>query len=152
MAMSNLLCHVLRERRGYMKLHSRGLQLGLLLGVALAGGAFAVAGEAPSATTAVVHPAPLATEPVEDLAPPAWAAPGTIRGRAEAAAHPEEHDPAEEADFTAEGIPGDAIVAACQGPNPPTTRLHCRAVIAIAEGRMPPGVYSDHQLRERLGE
>jgi hypothetical protein len=124
---------------------------GILVGLALAGSAIALAGEAPPINTEAA-PAPVATEPVEDLAPPAWAPPGTIRGRAEAVAHPEHHDPAQEADFTVEDVPGQAIVNACRGPNPPTTRLHCRAVIAIAEGRMPPGVYSDHQLRERLGE
>ncbi len=134
-----------------MAMHPRAMTAGILVGLALAGSAIALAGEAPPTNTEA-NSAPAATEPVEDFAPPAWAQPGTVRGRAEAVAHPEHHDPAQEADFTVEDLPGEAIVSGCRGPNPPTTRLHCRAVIAISEGRMPPGVYSDHQLRERLGE
>jgi hypothetical protein len=57
----------------------------------------------------------------------------------------------EETDFVAEGAPADWMVKECRSATPLTTVLHCDAIIAIAEGRLAPGAYSDSQLRAKLG-
>jgi hypothetical protein len=60
---------------------------------------------------------------------------------------------AEETDFMAEGAPA-WLVDDCRagGAEAPSTALHCKAIIAIAEGRLEPGSYSDEELREALGD
>jgi hypothetical protein len=64
-------------------------------------------------------------------------------------------DQGEETDFATEGPPSDWIVQQCRhgnasqgGPEPGS--LHCRAIIAIAEGLLAPGAYSDEELRATL--
>lgn len=60
----------------------------------------------------------------------------------------------DEVDFAMEG-PIPWIAEACRKEGPGaigSTALHCDAVIAITEGRMEPGIYSDAQLRAELGE
>jgi hypothetical protein len=59
----------------------------------------------------------------------------------------------DEVDFAAEG-PVPWLAGKCLRDGPAaigSTPLHCEAIIAIAEGRLEPGVYSDAQLRAELG-
>ena len=58
-----------------------------------------------------------------------------------------------ETDFAVEGAPPSWLVDDCRegGDEAPSTALHCEAIIAIAEGRLAPGEYSDEELREALG-
>lgn len=78
----------------------------------------------------------------------------------------------EKTDLATNGTPADWIVNACRGQpasdDAPGTRpadnaaaegvaegtsaLHCQAIIAIADGQLAPGTYSDEELREALGE
>jgi hypothetical protein len=62
-------------------------------------------------------------------------------------------DPGEaaEVDFAAEGAP-TWIVEDCRSETALTTPLHCKAIIAIAEGKLEPGSYSDSELLEKLDE
>ena len=58
----------------------------------------------------------------------------------------------DEVDFMIEGPPADWMVETCRSSVPPTTPLHCDAIIAIAEGRLEPGTYSDDELRAAVAE
>ncbi len=62
-------------------------------------------------------------------------------------------DPGEaaEVDFAAEGAPA-WIVEDCRSDTALTTPLHCQAIIAIAEGKLAPGSYSDSELQAKLDE
>jgi hypothetical protein len=62
---------------------------------------------------------------------------------------PSEED---EVNFAAEGpAPWQAETCRREGPSGlGTTPLHCEAIIAVTEGRLAPGTYSDEQLREQL--
>lgn len=58
----------------------------------------------------------------------------------------------DEVDFAAEG-PAPWIAESCrkEGPGPVmATQLHCDAIIAVTEGRLEPGSYSDARLRAEL--
>jgi hypothetical protein len=61
---------------------------------------------------------------------------------------------ADEVDFAAEGpAPWQADDCREEGPEAlGSTPLHCEAIIAVTEGRLAPGVYSDEQLRAELHE
>ncbi len=85
-----------------MTLNPRAVLAGTLVGLVVAGGALAIAAEAPPPTTSSLQPVttPVPTDPADDLAPPAWAPRGTVRGQAVAQAQPEHHDPAADTDFT----------------------------------------------------
>lgn len=60
----------------------------------------------------------------------------------------------DEVDFAAEG-PSPQLAEVCRTGGAQaagSTALHCDAIIAVAEGRLPPGTYSDEQLRAKLGD
>jgi hypothetical protein len=133
-------------------LRRRGLIAGFVAVLVIASTGLAIADEsgtsesAPAASTSPSDPATPFTGPESFGAVPEmeWR-------KAQGLPRPSEAD---EVDFAAEGpVPWQAKACRKEGAEAlGSTPLHCKAIIAVTEGRLAPGAYSDEQLRKQLGE
>lgn len=129
-----------------MRLNPRAVAIGVALGVLSGGGILALGNDGESSSDALASPA--GSAPVDDRGA-LQGLPATPVSPSTATGFPQ--DESLDVDFSAEGAPA-WLVEACRSDAPPAPALHCEAIVAIAEGSLPPGSYSDTELRARLGE
>jgi hypothetical protein len=132
-------------------LNTRALIVGVAIGVMAGGVGFALAQDSSGTPSSPSSPASSSAAPVIST-DSGSAEPFIPLEQAEAAGVVPEESEADETDFAAEGVPPGSLVADCRSADPPTTPLHCDAIVAVSEGKLAPGRYSDEQLRSVLGE
>jgi hypothetical protein len=142
--------------RGTMQglISPKALVTGFIVGLVVAGGGLAVAHDSGTEADTTGGTASGSTNPasVPETGPEAF---GFVPEREWREAHglpPLSED--DEIDFAAEG-PNPSLADACRTRGASavgSTPLHCDAIIAVAEGRLPPGSYSDESLRAALGQ
>jgi hypothetical protein len=129
-------------------LHGRGLITGFAAGLVLAGAGLAVADNSGPAESS--HSISPSDSPTPFTGPESLGfVPEQEWRQSQGLPSPSEAD---EVDFAAEG-PSPWLADTCRKEGPEaldSTPLHCEAIIAVAEGRLEPGAYSDEELRARL--
>jgi hypothetical protein len=90
-------------------------------------------------------------DPLDQL-PPSATEPVATGAEAERIVKELEQGGPETHNLVTEGVPAEWIVEDCRSSDPPMDPLGCEGVIAIAEGELAPGAYSDDELRAKLGE
>lgn len=150
-----------------MRLSRREVLIGVVI-AAMASGGYAIADTGGQTTGGQTAGATGTTGPSgngsgSDITPPDWrvediknSSPEELRWREEAGAIDTSRLPQQgEDNLSTEGIPPDWIVDQCRygnapqgGPEPGS--IECEGIIAIAEGRIPPGTYTDAQLQQEL--
>jgi hypothetical protein len=126
------------------------LVVGLAIGL-LAGAGFAFTQVSDSGGDQAQKASPRYLDPLDQL-PPSATEPAATGAEAERIWKELEQGGPETHNLVTEGVPAEWIVEGCRSSDPPMDPLGCEAVIAIAEGELAPGAYSDDELRARLGE